>query len=151
MFHREADPGSQCGGRVATRHARALFKVDYWCVYCGAKFNRPDSRARWKSRVATYVRNRAPEWAELWDLDYDPYGTIMASLFALAEALYARDDGPPEWWQYQPGAWDGDLESPDHELGRIYHKTGASSEAMEAWGETLRTAREVCASRSLDY
>ena len=37
-FHKDADPNSQCGGRIAD--GRELFNTDYWCVYCGAKINR---------------------------------------------------------------------------------------------------------------
>jgi len=35
--HRDVAADSQCGGQVAS--GKELFHVDYWCVYCGAKFD----------------------------------------------------------------------------------------------------------------
>lgn len=46
LFHRDVDPQSNCGGRVATTHAEALFSKDYWCGYCGAKWNRPSQERK---------------------------------------------------------------------------------------------------------
>lgn len=37
-LHRDVQRNSECGGQVSTR-GKALFGVDYWCVYCGAKFD----------------------------------------------------------------------------------------------------------------
>lgn len=37
MLHKDVDHDSQCGGQVADGHK--LFGTDYWCVYCGAKFD----------------------------------------------------------------------------------------------------------------
>lgn len=36
-LHRDVDPESHCGGQVAD--GQELFRTDYWCVYCGAKWN----------------------------------------------------------------------------------------------------------------
>lgn len=45
VLHRDVQPGSTCGGQVATYTARQVFGVDYWCVYCGAKFDKAENRA----------------------------------------------------------------------------------------------------------
>lgn len=37
VLHRDVDPHSSCGGQVAS--GQVLFGTDYWCVYCGAKFD----------------------------------------------------------------------------------------------------------------
>lgn len=37
-LHRDVTPFSNCGGQVAS--GTDLFGTDYWCVYCGAKFNK---------------------------------------------------------------------------------------------------------------
>lgn len=36
-LHRLNDPNSTCGGQVTT--GRELFDTDFWCVYCGKKWN----------------------------------------------------------------------------------------------------------------
>jgi len=37
LLHRDVQPGSECGGQVADAHK--LFGTDFWCVYCGKKWN----------------------------------------------------------------------------------------------------------------
>lgn len=37
-LHRDVTD-SQCGGQVTSGYV--LFNTDWWCVYCGAKFNAP--------------------------------------------------------------------------------------------------------------
>jgi hypothetical protein len=34
--HRDVDPRRRCGGWIASGR---MFGVDFWCVYCGTKFN----------------------------------------------------------------------------------------------------------------
>lgn len=41
-LHRDIDSQSECGGQVSTR-APEMFGTDYWCVYCGAKFDKEGS------------------------------------------------------------------------------------------------------------
>lgn len=42
-IHRDVDHRSHCGGQVASGE---MFGVDYWCVYCGAKWSDTDDSAR---------------------------------------------------------------------------------------------------------
>ena len=42
-LHKDVDPQSSCGGQVAS--GKELFKTDFWCVYCGAKFDRNEENA----------------------------------------------------------------------------------------------------------
>lgn len=39
----------------------------------------------------------------LWDTG-DEWGDTMGTLFAVAEELYKRGEGPPDDWDYRPGA-----------------------------------------------
>lgn len=47
ILHRDVQPGSTCGGQVAS--GKELFGTDYWCVYCGYKFNK-DGTDYWTTR-----------------------------------------------------------------------------------------------------
>jgi hypothetical protein len=40
-LHRDVDPRSTCGGQVAdySQEEYKLMGTDYWCVYCGAKWD----------------------------------------------------------------------------------------------------------------
>lgn len=96
----------------------------------------------------------------------DEWGDIMAALFAIAEELYKRGDGPPNDWEFSPGAgirtYDNpmsDKEKYDHAVNlqsgeiddQYYELKNANSPTLIKFGEFLFDLREQAKDKGKDY
>ena len=90
----------------------------------------------------------SPELRMAWDSG-DAWGSCMGLLFDVAAELYWRGEGPPDAWEYRPGAAGGDPREKDSYTAGCCEDAATSD--LLSWGEALRELREEIIAAGLDY
>ena len=94
-----------------------------------------------KTQVGTIAR----EWRLFHRDTGDMWGSVMCTLFDIADTLYLRGDGPPDSWEYRPGACGP--EAPEC----VPWEEDTPSEVIEEFGEVLIYIRDRLEGDGRDY
>lgn len=74
------------------------------------------------------------------DFPLDHWGHTMGALFDVAAELYHRCEGPPDAWEYQPGAMGGDPREPESAFFEPCRD--ATTAALKEFGDLLHRLSE---------
>ena len=79
----------------------------------------------------------------------DKFGSVMGWLFPLCAELLIRGDGPPDDWEYRPGALGAHHEDDDDYIVECFDEV--DSDTLIRFGNVLRRYRNWLAIREEDY
>lgn len=109
---------------------------------------------QWKKKKGLHVFDVSyddlyKDFIHLWNTG-DEWADTMGTLFAVADELYRRGDGPPDHWKYKPGAAASADDFDDGILGYMNLKR-AGSPPLEKFGEFLLRLVEKLKAEGKDY
>ena len=95
-------------GERSTKYRRALetLRRAGAFAYAHRRLKKREFRSLWIVRLNAAVREKGmlyKNFIHLWNTG-DEWGDTLGTLFAVAEELHNRGEGPPASWDYSPGA-----------------------------------------------